>query len=128
MVKRTPAQTQEDKIVRARKRAGRTLRDQQVSEVVRSRYYYAARKLRMHWDNEEVDTGNDLDTSLSRYVEHLYQEGDSLSLATDTIASVQYFFPFSISQFKYSWKLCAIWRKSEPPNRQKPFTSLWLWG
>ena len=71
MVKRTPAQTQEDKIVCARKRAGRTLRDQQVGDVVRSRYYFAARKLRMYWNNEEVDVNDDLDASLSRYVEHL---------------------------------------------------------
>ena len=59
MVKRTPAQTQEDKLERARKRAGRTLRDQQVSDVVRSRYYYAARKLRQHWTAEEIDTDED---------------------------------------------------------------------
>ena len=60
---------------------------------------------------------------VSMYIEHLYL-GDSLNLACDTLAGVRFLRPPSIERLKRAWKLCAIWRKVEPPARACPFTSL----
>ena len=61
---------------------------------------------------------------MAEYIEHLYQEGDTVGMASTTLAALQYFQPDSIGKLKYSWKLIGLWRRIEPPNQVTQFTDL----
>ena len=54
--------------------------------------------------------------ALAGYVEHIYQEGDTVGMASNTFAAVQYLHPESIGRLKYSWKLIGLWRRLELPS------------
>ncbi len=62
----------------------------------------------------------ELDAAVAQYMEHLWQEGEPLSLATDTCAGVQHF----MGRKKFlpgSWDLLKTWRRRELPRRALPF-------
>ena len=65
-----------------------------------------------------------LDMAVSEYIEHLYQEGDTVGMASNALAALQYFHPECIGKLKYSWKLIGLWRRIEPPTQVTPFTDL----
>ena len=77
------------------------------------------------WRHDDFQISDDnLDDCVAAYVEHLYHEGDSYSMASDTLAAVQYYYQRSIGKLKFSWKLCGIWKRGEPPKRVLPLLPL----
>ena len=111
---------------KARRKAERTrkgpLQSQQVSGTVRRRYQVAAAAVLVFWQSLDVDPSlEELDDYAAQYIEHLYQEGDSYSMASDALAALQFYNHRAIGKLKYAWKLCGIWRRSEPPKRVLPF-------
>ena len=52
-----------------------------------------------------------LDLAVAEYIEHLYQEGDTVGMASNTLAALQYFQPDCLGKLKYSWKLTGLWRR-----------------
>ena len=115
---------------RKSRRKGKTLKDQQVARTVLARYQLAYATICLYWKlcSNTPLKNDDYDAAVSKYVEHLYAEGEGYCNATDTLASVQYYVPAIIGCLKHSWKMCKIWRAVEPPKRVRPFTPLIVLG
>ena len=97
-----------------------------MADATRKRYLAAITLLLDFWHTYSAgpNATRSLDIAVSEFVEHLYQEGDPLGLASDALAALQYYHPDTIGKLKYSWKLTGLWRKLEPPNQVVPFTNL----
>jgi hypothetical protein len=64
-----------------------------------------------------VSAMEDLDEAVCSWIEHIFFEGESKSLASDGLASIQY-------HLRMSWKLAKAWQKIEPPERVVPISPL----
>ena len=104
-----------------------SLKTQQVSPRVLARYNAAWEKFVAFAGQSSLATTS-LVRSTAEYMEALYHEGEPYSTATDTLAAVQFFNPKVIGTLKEAWKLCAIWRRVEPPLRVLPFTPVIVLG
>ena len=62
-----------------------------------------------------------LDDQVQCYLENLWQDGESLSLAGDTISSLQCYQP-SRKRNPGAWKMQRAWQVHELPPRAPPFT------
>ena len=102
------------------------MKQQQVSAVTRGRYVLACEELVAFWKLHVRGPQHSpsLDLAVAEYIEHLYQEGDTVGMASTTLAALQYFQPDCLGKLKYSWKLTGLWRRIEPPNQVTPFTDL----
>lgn len=77
----------------------------------------------LHSQNSSVSRSlTGLDSQLQEYLEFLWEEGESLSLAGDTLSSVQHFQPSSKRNINGAWKLLKAWQMHELPARAPPFT------
>ena len=107
-----------------------SLKDQQVCPVVRNRYKVAVQMMLSYWalfgNGPSVDIS--WDEAATSYVEHLYAEGDPLSLACDSLAGLQFLNTRTVGQLRHSWKLTGVWRKVEPPKRVLPLLPLMVLG
>eukprot|EP00438_Fugacium_kawagutii_P024958 Skav213215 [mRNA] locus=scaffold2826:646920:647414:- [translate_table: standard] len=65
-----------------------------------------------------------LDSVVAAWIEHIFFEGESKSLASDGLASLQYHLPQSAGHLRFSWKLVKAWSKLEPPARVVPLSPL----
>ena len=63
-----------------------------------------------------------LDDQVQCYIENLWEDGESLSLAGDTLSSLQHFQPSCKRNLPGSWKLLKTWQVHELPSRAPPFT------
>ena len=63
-----------------------------------------------------------LDGQIQHFIETLWQDGESISLAGDIISSVQYFQPSCKGHLQGSWKLLRTWQRHELPSRAPPLT------
>ena len=116
----------EEKEARRALRAGTSLKQRQVSELTRERYVVACNALVEFWKTYECGPKlrPSIDMAVAEYIEHLFQEGDTVGMASNALAAMQYFYPESIGKLKYSWKLLGLWRILEPPSQVTPFTNL----
>lgn len=74
--------------------------------------------------NLRVQHIDDLDEAVSSWIEHIFFDGESKSLASDGLASIQYHLPQAIGHLRLSWKLAKAWQKIEPPSRVVPLSPL----
>ena len=83
-------------------RAGTTLKQRQVSKATRERYVLACNALVDFWKTYSCGPKfrPSIDMAVAEYVEHIYQEGDTVGMASNTLAAVQYFHPESIGRLK----------------------------
>ena len=116
----------EEKEARRVLRAGTSLKQRQVSELTRERYVVACNALVDFWKTYESGPKfrPSTDMAVAEYIEHLFQEGDTVGMASNALAAMQYFYPECIGKLKYSWKLLGLWRRLEPPSQVTPFTDL----
>ena len=63
-----------------------------------------------------------LDDQVQCYLENLWQDGETLSLAGDTISSLQYYQPSRKRNLPGAWKMQRAWQVHELPPRAPPFT------
>ena len=63
-----------------------------------------------------------LDRQVEDYIEHLWHEGEGISLAGDTISSLQHFQPSCKRHLPGAWRLLKAWQLRELPSRAPPFT------
>ena len=71
-------------------------------------------------DLSRTKTG--LDHQLVDYLNFLWEDGEHLSLAGDTLASVQYFQPSAKRNINQAWRMLKTWQLHELPARATPFT------
>ena len=79
----------------------------------------------LSWLNvASLNLGLGLDAVVSEYVEFLYENGEPINIANDTVAGIQFFLPFRVAKLVFSWRLCRQWSREEPPSRAAPFCAL----
>lgn len=69
-----------------------------------------------------VPTWEDLDSVVSEWIEHMFQDGEHKTLASDGLAGLQFYVPQAIGRLKHSWKLARVWQRLEPPQRVLPIS------
>lgn len=114
---------------RAKRKADRqalgALSDIIVSEATKSRYQSAVATL-FHWmqtENEKMPaTVEDFDLFLCKYVEFLWQDGEGRSVASNTVAGIQFMKPTLRKRLVCTWRLLGAWAKREMPARAPPLT------
>jgi hypothetical protein len=70
-----------------------------------------------------LGTWSDLDSCCADYIEFLWDANQNLSLATDTLSSLQHFL-HRRGELKHSWSLITVWRLKEPPCRAPPMSKV----
>lgn len=120
-------------IVEARTKSGRQQRRQQLgslrSLVIRPativRYQKAFKVFTQYLSSQRSIIARNLtglDLQLQEFLEFLWEEGESLSLAGDTLSAVQHFQPSAKRNINGAWKLLKAWQLHELPARAPPFT------
>jgi hypothetical protein len=118
--------TQETRAQRRVKRRGLNLRESLVTPQLLKRYQFALIQVTQFFEDCGLSIAaiEELDEAVASWVEHIFFEGESKSLASDGLASIQYHLPQAMGNLRMSWKLAKAWQKIEPPNRVVPFSPL----
>eukprot|EP00438_Fugacium_kawagutii_P012526 Skav208186 [mRNA] locus=scaffold2530:390214:391218:+ [translate_table: standard] len=106
-----------------RRKIGR-LGDQKVSPLTLQRYTGALRDLGRFAGLTigRVLARTDMESFLASYIEHLWEEGESKTTASYTVAAVQFHQPQWKSQLREPWRLLSLWSKYEQPRRATPLS------
>ena len=108
-----------------RKRRGELgLEDRSLTDSTRQRYYLAVRRV-LPLIEADKDT---LDNILTRWIEHIYHEGEGITVASDALCGLQHYMPSCRGELKQSWRLFRIWRKIEKPKQAPPLPLLVFLG
>ena len=90
-----------------------------------TRYEKALKKFFGYLQQQKQHIGDShlaVDQQLSNYLEFLWEEGEPLSLAGDTISAVQHHQPSLRKRLSGAWRLYKAWQQRELPARSPPFT------
>ena len=71
-------------------------------------------------DMPQGRSASEVDLQMSVYIENLWEEGESRSLATDCLSGIQMFLPSLKRNLYGSWRLVTAWQKHELPTRAPP--------
>ena len=101
-----------------------------VTEGMRHRYNSAVLMLLYFLNDFQLSVASldHLDDIASRWIEHLYADGQPKGLASDGLAGLQYFLPSSAGKLKHAWKLTKVWQRIEPPLRVIPLSPALVLG
>jgi hypothetical protein len=101
-----------------------------VSSLTQERYRTAVRLLLLFWRSQGFAPSclQELDEACAQFVEASWAEGESLTLALQALAGLQWLLPIAKGHLRHSWRLAKAWSKSEPPCRARPFTSTMVMG
>ena len=66
------------------------------------------------------DQTEGVDSVFAAYIEHVWEEGESLSLATDGLSGLRDLRPRFRGYLALSWRLVRTWQKREMPQRTPP--------
>ena len=115
-----------DKQERIKRRKGLgKLADLVIQPPTATRYEKALKKFFGHLQQQKQHIGDShlaVDQQLSNYLEVLWEEGEPLSLAGDTISAVQHHQPSLRKRLSGAWRLYKAWQQRELPARPPPFT------
>ena len=107
-----------------RRQIGR-LEDKRVSQTTLTRYQEAfgdlvnfARAPRQAL----LQDGGQLNLVLKNYIEHLWEDGDTRTMASYALAAAQYFAPQHKRQISEAWRLVSLWSRLEQPIRATPLS------
>eukprot|EP00438_Fugacium_kawagutii_P005653 Skav226155 [mRNA] locus=scaffold3275:8981:13610:+ [translate_table: standard] len=104
-----------------RQKIGR-LDEQRVTKVTQGRYAEALRDLAIFVRSSEgaLLQRSDLEAVLNDYIQHLWEEGDTKTMASYAVASLQFHKPSLKGNLKGPWRLLSLWSKLEQPLRATP--------
>ena len=68
------------------------------------------------------------DLELGDFLEHAYEEGESVAFAGNLICGLQVFLPFLRRHLPYSWHLFSLWRRNERSWQATPMGDDLLWA
>ena len=115
-----------DKQERIKRRKGLgKLADLVIQPPTATRYEKALKKFFGYLQQQKQHIGDShlaVDQQLSNYLEFLWEEGEPLSLAGDTISAVQHHQPSLCKRLSGAWRLYKAWQQRELPARSPPFT------
>jgi hypothetical protein len=106
---------------REREKIGR-LRDQRITPGTKDRYEAALQQVAVFAGVSvpRLLASSGLDDLLSSFIERLWEDGDTKTMASYALASVQYHRPAMKGHLQQSWKLLSLWTKLEQPRRATP--------
>eukprot|EP00435_Cladocopium_sp_Y103_P061594 s1327_g23.t1 len=104
-----------------RQKLGR-LSEQRVSQNTKARYQVALQGAASYAGTtpEVLVRMHNLDEILCGYLEKLWEDGDTKTMASYALASIQFHRPALKGQLKQSWQLLSLWNKLEQPRRATP--------
>ena len=100
------------------------LEDRSLAASTRSRYFLAVRNVLPRLEN----TQESFDEVTAGYIEALYNAGEGITLASDTLCGLHHYMPSLRGELKQSWRLYRIWRKVEKPKQAPPLPFLVFLG
>ena len=105
---------------RIKQRSSVVLRDAGITEKTQTRYYLGLRKIL-----PVLERSNGLahmDSNVADWIQERWEKGDSLHEVSDALCAVHHWEPWTRKNLPESWKVFAVWRKLESPNRAPPLT------
>ena len=122
VVRNTNRQQQQQQRKAARQTLGK-LANLTIQKKTAERYEMAVMHFFQWTANERRSLRNQADTitAAEEWVEECWAEGDSLSVAADTLSGLQHFLPDLKGHLRQAWRLIGAWRKQEIPRRAPPF-------
>ena len=105
----------------ARRNLGR-LADLVIQKRTVKRYSDACTCLFLWLTRNGIDISNlgDMQKATFEWVEECWEEGESLSVAADSLSGLQHFIPELKGQLKGAWRMLGAWRLKEPADRAPP--------
>ena len=100
-----------------------TLRENQIKPRTRARYTYAVESFFQWLECMSLATPAataEFDLLVCDYLEHLWQEGDCLALAGDTLSGLTASVKTLKRGLPESWSALTTWQGLEPPSRAPP--------
>ena len=114
---------------RERQRIGR-LSVQRVTQGTKERYQHSLKEVAEFAgvSTDRLLSTPGLDGILSDYIERLWEDGDTKSVASYALAALQFHQPTLKGQLRQSWRLLSLWNKLEQPRRATPLDPKLLLG
>jgi integrase len=94
------------------------LRDAGLSEKTQQRYYLGLRRLVPTL--LKSTSLADMDERAADWVQERWEKGDSQHRVSDALCAMHHFEPWVRGKLPQAWKLFAVWRKLESPDRAPP--------
>eukprot|EP00435_Cladocopium_sp_Y103_P035992 s493_g9.t1 len=116
-----PDSIQRSSVDPRRQKLGR-LSEQKVSQNTKERYQVALQGVATYAGTtpELLVRLHNLDELLCGYLEKLWEDGDSKTMASYALASVQFHRPAVKGQLKQAWQLMSLWNRLAQPRRATP--------
>ena len=97
------------------------LGDAGLSHKTQERYYTALRKLLpVLLNSQDLE---DMDDQVADWVQKRWEKGDTQHQISDALCAAHHFEPWLRGRLPQAWKLLAVWRKLESPNRAPPLVA-----
>ena len=95
-----------------------------VAPRTRTRYNTALQRFFLYLDRfheHRPNTVARIEAALCRFINDLWENGDPMSYAADTLSAIQLRSPMLRRRLPRSWQLIGAWKKAEIPSRATPF-------
>ena len=97
------------------------LKDAAISSKTQERYYLAMNLLLPILVG--IDTFLQLDSAICEWIQQRWEDGESIHVISDALCALHHYEPWTKRQIPESWRMFAIWRRLESPNRAPPLTA-----
>lgn len=102
-----------------------TLQDLTIKPSTVTRYERAFKHFLTFLAHQKLDlspTKEGVDSQVQDFLEHLWQEGEGVSLAADVLSALQHFQSSLKRHLSGGWRLLRTWQRHEVPARAPPLT------
>ena len=113
--------TKRTRIERVRQRRSVILRDAGITERTQCRYFVGLRRILPILESSK--SPGDMDGKIAEWIQDCWERGDVLHQISDALCGLHHYEPWTRKQLPESWKVFAVWRKLESPNRAPPLTA-----
>ena len=113
--------TKRTRIERVRQRRSVILRDAGITERTQCRYFVGLRRILPILESSK--SLGDMDGKIAEWIQDCWERGDVLHQISDALCGLHHYEPWTRKQLPESWKVFAVWRKLESPNRAPPLTA-----
>ena len=105
---------------RVRQRANVVLRDAGITEKTQVRYYLGMKQILPVLERSRSLV--EMDSNVSEWIQQRWEAGDAIHQVSDALCAIHHYEPWTRRHIPESWKIFAIWRKLESPDRAPPLT------
>lgn len=94
------------------------LRDAGIAEKTQQKYFMGLRRVLPILEASAAMT--DMDSRIADWIQTQWEKGDALHQVSDALCAIHHYEPWTRKGLPESWKVFAVWRKLEAPNRAPP--------